>query len=117
MSDLCSAQFFDSTEQTIAGVVDDDVDLPEISERFAHNLLNLGRVCHVQMGQPQKLAVFFFKIVHCIHLANCPRDTIAACEKLLRHETAEAAVHAGDEPSSLLCHFSCLSNNAKWIFP
>jgi len=72
MSDLFVAQLFRSAEQAVASVTDDDIDLAEVGESVAHDPLDSGPVRHIQMVQPQEIAVLLLEIVHRIHLAVVP---------------------------------------------
>jgi len=103
VSDLFVAQFFGCSKQTIAGIVDDDIDPAEVSKGFVHNSSNRCQIRHVQKGKPQKIAMLCLEISHCFHPANGTRDTVAAGKKLFCHFATEAAIYAGDQPR-FLCH-------------
>ena len=70
MIDLFVAQLFRSAEQAVAGVTYNDIDLAKVGEGFGYDPLDTGRVRHIQMVQPQKIAVLLLEFVHRIHLAG-----------------------------------------------
>jgi hypothetical protein len=70
--DLCVAQLFRRAEESISSLVDDGVDLAEVGEGLVHNSADLGRIGHVQVDKPQKIAVRLFEIVHGVHLGTLP---------------------------------------------
>jgi hypothetical protein len=105
VDDLFVRQLLGRAKETVAGVVDHDVDLAELGEGLVYDLMDRRRVGHVEMGEPQQVAILGLEIIHRVHLADGASDAVAAGKKLLCHVAAEAAVHAGNDPSSL-GHFS-----------
>src|SRR5580692_13110160 len=57
VSDLLVAEFFRSAEQSIACVADDHVDRAKLSEDFVHHAANGRQLGHVEISQPQAIAV------------------------------------------------------------
>jgi hypothetical protein len=88
--DLLVRQLLSRSEETVASVVDHDVNLAEVDERLVHDLTDCLRI-GVEMREPKQVAILGFDIIHRVHLADSPGDTVAARQKLLGHVMAEAA--------------------------
>ena len=117
MGDLFIAEFFGRAEEAISSIADDHVDAAEFGEGLIHDLADFRQVGHVEMREPQLIAVFALKIVHRVHLADGARHTVTAFKEPLSHETAETAVHARNKPRSLCqCVLPfCISNMLRTV--
>jgi hypothetical protein len=81
MDDLVVAEFFRSAEQSVASVADDHVDRAKFSEGFFDRAANGRQVRHVEIDQPQAIAVLGLQIVHCVQFADSSRHTVAAFQQ------------------------------------
>src|SRR5215469_14340126 len=70
MGDLLVAEFLGGTEKAISGIADDDVDAAKFSEGLVHDLADFRQIGHVEMREPQLIAVFTLEVSHRVHLAN-----------------------------------------------
>jgi hypothetical protein len=100
MPDLIVGQSFCRAEESVAGVVDDDIDPAEFCKCLSNRGMNCRRVRHVQKRRPKPISVLGPKIVNGFQFPQCAGDAVATRKELFGHLTAEAAVDAGDEPGA-----------------
>jgi hypothetical protein len=99
--DLVVGQLLGRAEQTVAGVIDDDVDAPELGERPGNDRLDAPGVGHVEVRGPELLAVLAGQVVDRPCLPDRAGHPVTALEQLLGQVPAKAAVDPGDEPRAL----------------
>lgn len=90
VDDLFVGHFFGGAQQAVAGIVDDDVDPAEFGECLVHYHPDGWRVRHVEVADPQKVAMGGLQVVDRARLADRARDAVAAGEKLLGQLAAES---------------------------
>jgi hypothetical protein len=74
---ICSFVSSSGAEETIARVVDHHVDVAKVSESLVHDLMDLRRVAHIEMGELQPVAILSLEIILCVHLTDGPGDAAA----------------------------------------
>lgn len=101
-----------SAKETVASLVDDDVDLPEPRESFVPNVSNLERIDDVQMSKLQRIAEVFLETTCCVQLANRSGDAVSLCDELACHVAAKSTVYSRNKPRAR-DHYSLPSKRAK----
>ncbi len=114
--DLVVGQLLGRAEQAVAGVIDDDVDPPELGERPGDDRLDAGHVDYVEGRGPELVTVLAGQVIDRSGLPDRAGYPVAALEQLLGQVPAEAAVDPGDEPRAL-SHEDPLPRTACRPFP
>src|SRR5258708_2505558 len=103
MPDLVVAHLFRGAKEAVGGVVDDNIDATQGSERAIDYPAHRLRIGHVQQRDPEVVAILCFQVVEDVHLAQGRRHAIAAGQKLLGQRPSEAGGSAGYEPGLWRC--------------
>ena len=99
--DLLVGELLGGAKETIAGVADGDVDLPDGREAPFHHLANRPGIGDVQHLHAQQLRIPLDEVGDAARSLDGADDVVASVEKLLGDCTAKAAADARDEPGSL----------------
>lgn len=83
--DLCGnlsiGEFFDGTEQAVAGVVDNDVDPSPVGERAVYDVVHGRGVGDVEDADPEQRAVALTQVPHGIGVSDGADDSVTALEQ------------------------------------
>ncbi len=97
--DLASARLLDSAEQSIACIVDEDVNPPELLQRERHRLVRVLFLGDVELDgqEPRMLAE---PRRHRLRIPRRGNDGIPSRQRLRRDQSPEATRSARDEPDT-----------------
>src|SRR5580658_4511971 len=98
MPELLFTDLLGGAKQTIAGVVDDDIDAPHLGEGAIDYPAHPRCVRHVQDGHPQMIAIPNLEVFKGGRLSNGCCYAIAPCEQLFGQGPSEASGSTCDEP-------------------
>ena len=92
-------EFLDEAELAVAGVVDDDVEAPEVVVRRGDGGEIRVAIGHVELDGQQRVGVLLGQVVQRGDVARGGRDLVAAFQRGDRPLASEAARCPGDEPN------------------
>src|SRR5579872_2753514 len=114
--DLSFAGLFDRAGDSVAGVIDQDIDTTETGHGALHNGGNLRRFAQVHRGSQQTVRRSRKSRGHRLRVSRSRDDGIAALQSGTHKFAAKTLRSAGDEPDStirLACHWGPLPISAE----
>ena len=84
------AHFLDRAEQSVAGIVDDDIKPAEAAMRLRDCRIDGGLVGHVELDRGDPVAVFLDKVRERAGVARSRSDPVAARQRCLGPDAAKA---------------------------
>ena len=101
VADLVIAYLLRGAEEPAASIVDDHMDLSEMRKCSVYYSADIGRICQAEVREPKLSVVPSLEIVHLLQFASRTGNPVAALQKMLCHDAAEATINSRNELCTL----------------